>query len=121
VIAWWGWVLIWFGLGLALISVITYCGWILFKKFMTLQRDLFAVADTVAVLDGVEAAAVHRPPNAILEEPAIVTAAYRERARRRRARKATRRLARMERAKLISSVDATSVDITSRKIPHEHG
>jgi hypothetical protein len=121
VIAWWGWLLIWFGLALMLLGVLAYCAWRLFQKFMGVQRGLFDLIEKAAILDGVTAEAQKRPINAVLEESAVVREAFHARMQRRRHRKTARQRARLERAKLISSVDVTSVDITSRKFPHEHG
>jgi hypothetical protein len=121
VIAWWGWVVIWLALALLLLGVLAYCAWRLFQRFMVMQRDLFELADKVAILDSVSAADDARPLNAVLEESRVVSDAYHARMLHRSQRKSLRRQARLERAKLISSVDATSVDIISRKSPHEHG
>jgi hypothetical protein len=125
VIAWWGWVLIWFALVLLLLGVLAYCVWRLFQRFMVLQRDLFELTAKVAILDGVAAATEERPLNAVLQESKAVRRAFAARIEHRRTRKFNRRRARMERAKLITSVDATSVDSFTRRnhkeVPHEHG
>jgi len=103
VIAWWGWVLIWTGLVLALLAMVALFAWRLFRRFLALLDDFFALTEKAAVLDGVTTADDTRPLNAILEDPAVVRARVAARMSRRADRKLVRRKARILRAKMITT------------------
>lgn len=107
-IPWWGWLLIWSGLVLALLVMLALFAWWLFRKSLVLLDDLAALADTTAALDGDDAELV--PPRLAILTPALEIRA-REEARKfhRRERRRRRVEARLARARRITRVDATAV------------
>jgi len=54
-IAWWGWLLIWLGLGLALIAMLVLIGILLFRKLMLLFAALETLSGKLEILDRVAA------------------------------------------------------------------
>jgi hypothetical protein len=54
VIAWWGWVLIWAGLVVALLAMVALFAWRLFRRFLGVLDDFFVLTEKTAVLDGVD-------------------------------------------------------------------
>ena len=113
-IAWWGWLLIWTGLVLALLAVVGLLGWRLVKRFLALLSDFFALTEKVAILDGVSTDAEPRPVNAILRDGDEVRATSRARFSRRADRKHARRQARIQRGKML-----TTATIDLKEWPHE--
>jgi hypothetical protein len=114
VIAWWGWVLIWLGLALALLAVVGLLGWRIVKRFLALLDDFFALTEKMAILDGVSADSDARPVNAILRDSDEVRATSRARFARRADRKHARRQARIQRGKML-----TTATIDLKEWPHE--
>lgn len=115
-IEWWGWLLIWTGLVIALIAMVALFAWRLVRHFFRVLEDFFGLTDKLSILDGVESPDGERPLNAVLEESAVVRERFAQRMRRRADRKAVRRQARIQRAKMI-----TTADIKLKEWPHEHG
>jgi hypothetical protein len=114
VIAWWGWLLIWTGLVLALLAVVGLLGWRLVKRFLALLSDFFALTEKVAILDAVTTDGEARPVNAILRDTDEVRATSRARFARRADRKHARRQARIQRGKML-----TTATIDLKEWPHE--
>jgi hypothetical protein len=114
VIAWWGWLLIWSGLVIALLAMVALLGWRLVRRFFTLLDDVFAVTEKLSILDGVTANAEARPQNAILREGEEVRATTGARMARRAERKHARRQARIQRGKML-----TTATIDLKEWPHE--
>lgn len=107
-IQWWGWILIWTGLVLALLVMLGLFAWWLFRKFLTLMDDVATLAETTAVLDADDAELL-KPQLAVLAEVRDI----RERESARRAHRAERRRLRwerrLERAKRITHEDASRI------------
>lgn len=115
-IQWWGWLLIWAGLVIALLAMLGLFAWNLVRRLLRLLEDFVALTDTVSILDGATAPDGQRPLNAVLEESEVVRARFSARMQHRADRKAARRQARIQRAKMI-----TTADIKLKEWPHEHG
>lgn len=107
-IEWWGWVLIWAGLVLALVVTLALIAWWLFRKFLVLVDDVANLAERSAILDIPEPDLI-RPQLAVLASVAEIRA--REDARRyhRSERRRVRRQRRLDRARAITRVDASRV------------
>ena len=105
-IAWWGWLLIWTGLVLALLAMLALLAWWLFRKAMRLLDDVADLADTTAILDVEEAAL---PPRAIAVLTDMKDIRAREDARRthRSERRTARHDRRIDRARRITKLDAS--------------
>lgn len=112
-IAWWGWVLIWGGLVLALVATLALVGWRLVRRFLAVVSDFFALTEKVAILDGVLPEANDRSLNAVLEESAVVRRQFDARMLHRANRKLARRQARIQRAKMI-----TTAVVDPKEWPH---
>ncbi|MGX5680520.1 hypothetical protein [Schumannella luteola] len=106
-IAWWGWVLIWTGLVIALLAMVGALAWWLFRKFLRLLDDVADLAERSAILEAADAELV-RPQIAVLSTVSAVRA--REDARRfhRRERRRVRRQTRLDRARRITGADAAA-------------
>ena len=115
-IDWWGWLLIWTGLVIALLAMVALFAWRLVRRFFRVLENFFGLTDKLSILDGVEAPDGERPLNAVLEDSAVVRERFGRRMQRRADRKAVRRQARIQRAKMI-----TTADIKFKEWPHEHG
>ena len=113
-IAWWGWLLIWTGLVLALLAVVALLGWRLVRRFLRLLDDFFALTEKMSILDGVGAENETRPVNAILRESDEVRATSAARFARRADLKHARRQARIQRGKML-----TTATIDLKEWPHE--
>ncbi|GAB3606606.1 hypothetical protein GCM10027413_20150 [Conyzicola nivalis] len=113
-IPWWGWLLIWSGLVIALLAVVALLGWRLVKRFFALLDDVFVVTEKLSILDGVAAETEARPMNAILREGDEVRATTGARMARRAERKHARRQARIQRGKML-----TTATIDLKEWPHE--
>lgn len=106
-IAWWGWLLIWAGLVLALLGMLAGFAWWLFRKSLVLLDDLGELGATTALLQPGEPEPV-RPPLAVLAAPERVRAredarrAHRDRVRR------EARARRLDRARRITRADAST-------------
>lgn len=108
-IQWWGWILIWAGLVLALLVMLGLFAWWLFRKFLVLMDDVAALADTTSVLDA-EDAALLKPQLAVLAS--VQEVRDREAARRghRSERRRLRWQTRLARAERITTADATQTE-----------
>lgn len=106
-IHWWGWVLVWAGLVLALIVMLGLFAWWLFRKFIVLMDEVAALADAGAVLEVGDAELV-RPQLAVLATVRDI----RNRENARRAHRAERRRlrweARLARGRRITTTDAST-------------
>ncbi|QAV69385.1 hypothetical protein ESZ53_02365 [Salinibacterium sp. UTAS2018] len=105
-IAWWGWLLIWVGLVLALLIMLAVVAWVLFRKAMVLMKDLSDVVDKTAILD-VETEKISKPQIAILAEMAQIRDRHEAQRERRLGLTAARRERRLERGKKITRRDAS--------------
>lgn len=108
-IAWWGWVLLWAGLVIALIGMLAGLAWWLFRKSLVLLEDLGSLAERATLLE-VEEQALVRPVPAVLVSAAEVARREDERRRHRAERRTTRHRARLERARRITRLDPTTVE-----------
>ncbi len=102
---WWGWVLIWLVLVLALVAMLALFAWRLFRKSLGLLDDLSDLTDQVTVLGDAE----HEPrlppiTLAVLSEVQDIRAREEARVARRHLRRDERRERRMSRAFVIGSV-----------------
>lgn len=107
-IAWWGWLIIWGSLTLALVAMLALFAWWLFRKFLTLMDDLGDLAESAELIapDDIEPV---RPTLAVLA-PFREVYTDRERQRARAVeRRGIRHDKRIARARRITSLDATSV------------
>ena len=107
-IAWWGWLLIWSGLVLALLATLALLLWWLFRKAMRLLDDFGELADKAEILDGEEAADLPRPVIAVLAEMRDIRAREEARRAHRARRRNDRHQRRMARARRITSADASA-------------
>ena len=105
-IAWWGWLLIWVGLVLALLVMLAVIAWVLFRKAMVLMTDLSDVVDKTKVLE-VESEQLSKPQIAILTEMAELRDRHDAQQRQRLERKDARRERRLERGRAITKRDAS--------------
>ncbi len=105
-IQWWGWLLIWTGLGLALAGMLALMAWWLFRKAMRLLDDVGELADKTEILyvDDVE---LPRQTRAVLAEMRDIRAREDARRAHRARRRSDRHRRRMDRARRITSVDAS--------------
>lgn len=108
-IEWWGWILIWTGLVLALLVMLGLFAWWLFRKFLVLMDDVATLADTSSILDADDAELL-KPQLAVLAS--VQEVRDRENARRghRWERRRLRWDARLARAKRITAADATATE-----------
>ena len=106
-IAWWGWLLIWTGLVLALLTTLGLLLWWLFRKAMRLLDDAAELAETAEILDVDE---VELPAQTIAVLADLRDIHAREDARRshRARRRSERHARRMARARRITSLDAST-------------
>lgn len=107
-IAWWGWLLIWTGLVLALLVTLALLLWWLFRKAMTLLDDVGELAEKAEILDVEEVADLPRPAIAVLTEMRDIRAREEARRAHRARRRSDRHQRRMARARRITSVDASA-------------
>ncbi len=106
-IEWWGWVLLWSGLVLALLVTLAALAWWLFRKVLVLLDDLGRLAERASLLEAADAELV-RPHVAVLAEISVVRARERARRTHRAERRAARRQTRLDRARRITGVDAST-------------
>lgn len=106
-IQWWGWLLIWAGLVLALLLVLGFLAYRLFRKAIDLMHEVSAVVDKTAALD-VEVPELSQPQIAILTQMSEIRAQRDTRQRRRSELKIERHERRLARAKRITKRDANS-------------
>jgi hypothetical protein len=108
-IEWWGWILIWTGLVLALLVMLGLFAWWLFRKFLVLMDDVATLADKTAVIDPDDAELI-KPQLAVLADMRDIR--NRENARRghRAERRRLRWQARLDRARRITRADPTQTE-----------
>ncbi|GAA1209546.1 hypothetical protein [Rhodoglobus aureus] len=106
-IEWWGWLLIWVGLVLALLVVLAFLAYRLFRKAISLMHELSAVVDKTSVLDA-DTAELSQPQIAVLAEMSDIRARHESQRRRRLDLKLARHERRIERAKRITKRDAST-------------
>ncbi|MCU1523985.1 MAG: hypothetical protein JWO18_879 [Microbacteriaceae bacterium] len=106
---WWSWVIIWVGLGLALLVMLGLMAWWLFRKLMGVFRELETLAGKAELLEAAnETLDEQHSERAILLTRSEVVA-RREFVRSRAAeRKEARHLARLERARALTKLDAST-------------
>lgn len=107
--SWWGWLLVWAGLVLALMVMLALFGWWLFRKSLRLLDDVADLADRSAILE-VDEPVLARQEIAVLAD--IRDIRRREEARRahRAQRRRERHERRMTRARRITRVDAARTE-----------
>lgn len=105
-IDWWGWVLIWGALVVALLVMLVLSAWWLFRKFLRLLDDVADLADRSALLDVADPERV-RPQLAVLAEVSAVRQRWDAARFAVRERRRIRRQSRLDRARRITAVDAT--------------
>lgn len=110
-IYWWGWVLIWAGLALALAVMLALFAWWLFRKFLVLMNDVADLAEKSAILE-IDDPALVRPQIAVLASVREIRDRENARKFHRSERKRLRREARLARARRI-----TTVDVSTRQWP----
>lgn len=106
-IAWWGWLLLWTGLVLALLVTIALLLWWLFRKAMRLLNEVGELAGTAGVL-AVEDVELPKPAIAVLAQLRDIRAREEARRSHRARRRSDRHRRRIERAHRITSVDAST-------------
>jgi hypothetical protein len=113
---WWSWVLIWGVLVLALLGMLAYFGWWLFRKGMTTMAALSTLAAQLEKLDAASAKLAPEKPfvPAVLRDFAEVDNAHRVLAELRADRKERRREARRARGRLL-----VTADLRKRTFPWE--
>ncbi|MGV8897398.1 MAG: hypothetical protein ACOH10_11440 [Rhodoglobus sp.] len=105
-IAWWGWLLIWTGLVLALVAMLALFAWRLFRKFLALLDDLADLTDQVGILDsGEHSSRLPKTSLAVLADAKDVREREAARKRHRAERRQDRHDARMARAHAIAGLD----------------
>ncbi|MCU1556952.1 MAG: hypothetical protein JWN09_947 [Microbacteriaceae bacterium] len=106
---WWSWIIIWAGLGLALLLMLGLMAWWLFRKLMALFRELELLADRAEILETAnETLAEQRFERAILLKRSEVVARREYVRSRSRERRHNRHVARLDRARTITRLDASS-------------
>ena len=105
-IQWWGWLLIWTGLVLALLVMVALFAWWLFRKAMRLLDDAAELADTAAILE-VDDPELPRPVIAVLADLRDIRAREEARKSHRARRRSERHARRMARARRITTLDAS--------------
>jgi hypothetical protein len=110
-IAWWGWLLIWLGLGLGLIGMLAFFAWRLFRAGLGLVDDVADLTDKLDIL-GTADDSHDLPPTtlAVLANVREVKAREAERVAIRRERRESKRKLRMARAREIGSVDVAGTE-----------
>jgi hypothetical protein len=106
VIAWWGWVIIWVGLSLALVAMLVVSVVSLFRKGVGVLSAFGELASSTVVFDGVtrDEPAIRNP--AVLLSRSAADQGWRDRVDRRAARSAEKRQRRLDRARaLVRALD----------------
>ena len=104
-IAWWGWLLIWTGLVLALLALVAFFAWRHIRRFFALLESFFALTEKLSLLEPVVDDEGAATINAVLRGSEVVRSEFSERMDRRRSMKLARRQARLRRAKMITTAD----------------
>lgn len=102
---WWSWVLIWFGLFLALLGMFAIFAWHLFKKLMVAFRDLEKLALVAEVLQRRAADEPARFRSALSQDFGEVHTRREAEREKRAERVGARRNNRVNRAKLLTGAD----------------
>jgi len=113
---WWSWVLIWVALVLAMLGMLAWFGWWLFKKGLVAMEALGELAGRLELLDAASEDLAPEKPfvPAILRDRAEVQEAHRVLAELRAERKERRREARRARGRLL-----VTADLRKRTFPWE--
>lgn len=98
---WWGWLLIWLALGLLLLTVLVFFGWVLFRKFLGTLEAFTDLASTTVIFDGVHRGEPEERRYALLDGPAPARARLAQFATTRMRRRIERRKARYDRAQAL--------------------
>ena len=106
-IAWWGWLIIWTSLVLALLVMLGLFAWWLFRKFLVLTDDVGALAEKTEILD-VEETVLTKPQLAVLADMRDIRSRENARKAHRIERKRLRRETRLARARTITKLDASA-------------
>lgn len=110
-IAWWGWLLIWVGLGLGFIGMLAFFAWRLFRAGLGLLDDVADLTDKLDILSAAEhSPELTSPMLAVLADVRDVKAREAERVASRRSRHDAKRERRMARAIEIGSVDVAGTE-----------
>jgi len=103
---WWSWVLVWVVLVLALLGMLAFVGWRLFKKTMTALEALGELTARLEILDAARQELDEERFRPAVSRPfAEIQAEYRENAEGRDERRRFRRDRRHSRGKLLVSAD----------------
>lgn len=103
-IAWWGWLLIWTALVLAMLVVLGLFARWLFRKFLTLMNDVSELAAKSALLE-VEVSELARPEIAVLADPRDIRRRESARLAHRAALRRERDERRITRARVITNTE----------------
>ena len=106
VIAWWGWLVIWSALVLALLVMLGAFAWVLFRKGLGVLDAVGELAESTAVLEA-EERALTPPQRAILADLRDIRAREAARRFRRAERRRLRLDRRLARARRITTLDAS--------------
>ena len=114
--AWWAWLLIWVGLSLAMLGMLTWSGVRLFKKFMAVTHALGDLLDKVDLLESrtEELRAEPFEPAIFADASQLSDQRERDRADRERVRQ-IRRDSRVSRGKLLLRADARQFSYLIRR------
>ena len=104
-IQWWGWIVIWGGLVLALLAMLALFAWWLFRKGLRLLDDVADLADAGAVLE-FEDAEMPKQAIAVLADARDIRSREEARKAHRANRRRLRHERRMARARRITSPEA---------------
>ena len=113
-IAWWGWLLIWTGLVLALLGLVAFFAWRHIRRFFALLDSFFALTEKLSLLEPAADEKGAATINAVLRGSEVVRSEFSERMERRRSVKQARRQARIRRAKIITTADIAPHVFTTR-------
>jgi hypothetical protein len=101
-IAWWGWLIIWLSLSLALLVVLAVSVISLFRKGIAVLSSFGDLASTTIVFDGVQRAELESRSLGVLEARGVAQARWDARMQRRAERKLARRMRRLDRARQLT-------------------
>ncbi|MES2094984.1 MAG: hypothetical protein V4531_14420 [Actinomycetota bacterium] len=106
---WWSWLVIWTGLVLALLAVIVFSAWRLFRKVVAVFDELGILAGKAELLDAATTEFDGQGAElAILQKPATVLAVRRHEREAAALRKDARHTARLTRGRALTRFDANS-------------
>ena len=107
-VPWWAWTLIWTGLVLALLIMLGFFAWWLFRKFVVLMDDVATLADKSAILEVADPDLV-RPQLAVLASIRDIQNRESARTAHRSNRRRLRWEARLARGRRITATDASTM------------